>query len=192
MPRVQSILVGPEGEKEGMRARFVSITAASIAIVFIFVRVIQVPIPATGGFTHIGAVAEIFIALAFGPIVGLIAAGVGAALADLSLGFGQFAPLTLLAHGSLGVLAGYIGWAKSSGRMVIAWLAGGAALVLIYFAGEWLIPSLYGGPAAAVVELPANIFQVSLGVLGLLLLRLTKAAYPQIDRLAEEVSFEEV
>lgn len=175
-----------------MSTRFLSITAVSIAIVFVFVRLIQVPIPATGGFTHIGAVAEIFIALAFGPVVGVIAAGAGAALADLTLGYGQWAPLTLLAHGSLGVLAGYIGWKKSSGRMLVAWLVGGLALVLVYFAGEALIPNLYGGPAAAILELPVNLFQVSLGILGLLLLRLTKAAYPQINQLAEDVSFEEV
>ena len=175
-----------------MSARFLSITAISVAIVLVFIRLIQVPVPATGGFTHIGAVAEIFIALAFGPIVGVIAAGVGAALADLTLGYGQWAPLSLLAHAALGLLAGFIGWKKSSGRMLVAWLAGGIALVLIYFAAESLIPSLYGGPAAAVLELPINLFQVSLGILGLLLLRLTKTAYPRIDQLAEDVSFEEV
>ena len=175
-----------------MSARFLSITAVSIAIVFVFIRLIQIPIPATGGFTHIGAVAEIFIALAFGPVVGVIAAGAGAALADLTLGYGQWAPLSLLAHGAPGVIAGFIGWKASSGRMLGAWLAGGIALVLVYFAGESLIPSLYGGSAAAILELPVNLFQVSLGILGLLLLRLTKAAYPQIDQLAEDVSFEEV
>ncbi len=175
-----------------MGARSLSITAVSVSIVFVFIRLIQIPIPATGGFTHIGAVAEIFVALAFGPIVAVIAAGVGAALADLSLGYGQWAPLSLLAHGSLGLVAGYIGWKQSSRRMLAAWFAGGIALVLIYFAGETLIPSLYGGSAGAILELPVNLFQVSLGVLGLLLLRLTRAAYPQIDQLAEDVRFEEV
>ena len=42
------------------------------------IAVIRVPIPATGGYTHPGAVAEVFIALAFGPVVGMIAAGFGA------------------------------------------------------------------------------------------------------------------
>lgn len=175
-----------------MRARTLSITAVSIAIVFVFVRLIQVPVPATGGFTHVGAVAEIFIALAFGPIVGLIAAGAGAALADLTLGYAQFAPLTLVAHAALGFLVGLIGWKASRGRMLAAWLAGGAALVMVYFAGESLFPTLYGGYAAALLELPVNLFQVSLGIVGLLLLRGTRAAYPQIDELAEDVSFEEL
>lgn len=175
-----------------MSARRVSIMAVSIAIVFVFVRLIQVPIPATGGFTHIGAVAEVFIALAFGPIVGLVAAGAGAALADLFSGYVQFAPLTLLAHAALGGLVGYVGWKRGLYRSLLAWLAGGVALVLVYFAGESLVPSLYGGLAAATVELPINLFQVSLGILGLLLLRLTRAAYPSIDQVAEDAPFEEV
>ena len=175
-----------------MRARRLSILAISIAIVFVFVRLIQVPVPATGGFTHIGAVAEVVLALAFGPVVGLVAAGVGAALADLTLGYGQFAPLTFLAHAALGLLVGLIGWKASRGRMLLAWLAGGLALVFVYFAGETLVPSLYGGYAAAIIELPVNLFQVSLGIIGLLLLVGARAAYPQIDTLADDPSFEEV
>ncbi len=97
----------------------------SIAIVAVIVAIVPVPIPATGGFTHPGAVAEIFVALAFGPVVGLVAAGIGAAIADLALGYGSFAPLTLIAHGSLGLLAGYLGWKKGWGGMTWAGSLGG-------------------------------------------------------------------
>ena len=80
--------------------------------------VVPIPIPATGGFTHPGAVAEMFVAMAFGPIVGMVAAGIGAAIADLGLGYGSFAPLTLIAHGALGYLAGWLGWKKGWGGML--------------------------------------------------------------------------
>jgi uncharacterized membrane protein len=126
-------------------------------------------------------VAEIFIALAFGPLVGMIAAGLGAATADLLLGFGSFAPLTLVAHGALGFLAGYLGWKKGLRFQVGGWLLGGLALVLIYFLGEVTIYGL-GVPAAA-AEVPVNIFQVSLGILGITLYKLVKAAYPQVELL---------
>jgi uncharacterized membrane protein len=172
-----------------MNARRIAITAVSIAIVTVLVASVPVPIAATGGFTHPGAVAEIFIALAFGPIVGMIAAGVGAALADLILGYGSFAPLTLIAHGSLGFLAGWLGWKKGWPGMILGWVVGGLALVAVYFVGE---ATVYGfGLAGAIAELIPNLFQVTLGFLGLLLLVLVKRAYPQIEQLAEDVTFTE-
>jgi uncharacterized membrane protein len=165
----------------------------SIAIVFVLVSSVQVPIVASEGFTHPGAVAEVFIALAFGPAVGAAAAAFGATLVDIASGqYAKFAPLTFLAHGAFGFLVGTIGWKKDWGRMLVGWIVGGLALVAIYFAGEALVVGLYGGYVVALGELPFNLVQVGLGVLGLLLLRLLKAAYPRIDRLAEEVSFEEV
>ena len=172
-----------------MNARRISITAISIAIVTVLVASVPVPIAATGGFTHPGAVAEIFVALAFGPIVGMVAAGVGAALADLILGYGSFAPLTLVAHGSLGLLAGLVGWRKGWGGMFAGWIVGGLALVAVYFLGEALF---YGfGFAGAAAEVPINLIQVGLGVLGIVLLILVKQAYPQVEQLAGGTTFSE-
>jgi uncharacterized membrane protein len=163
--------------------------AVCIAIVTVLVAVVPVPIPATGGFTHPGAVAEFFVAMAFGPLVGMVAAGVGAAIADLVLGYGSFAPMTLIAHGALGGLAGYLGWKKGWVGMLIGWVVGGLALVAIYFIGE---ATIYGfGMAGAVAELPVNLFQVGVGILGILLFQLVKRAYPQIEQLAGGVSFTE-
>lgn len=172
-----------------MNVRTLTVTAVCIAFVAVLVASVPVPIPATGGFTHPGAVAEIFVALAFGPIVGMVAAGVGAAIADLVLGYGSFAPLTLIAHGALGFLAGTLGWKKGWGGMITGWVVGGLALVVVYFLGE---ATIYGfGVAGAMAEVPINLFQVGLGLLGLLLLKLVKQAYPQIDQLAAAPSFRE-
>jgi uncharacterized membrane protein len=176
-----------------MNARRVSLSAVSIALVFVLIRSIQVPIVATEGFTHPGAVAEIFVSLAFGPSIGLVAAAGGAALADLTSGqFAKFAPLTLLAHGTLGFLAGYLGRKKQWPNMLAGWLVGGIALVGIYFVGESLVANLYGGYAAALIELPFNLVQVGLGIFGIFLYRVTRAAYPRIDQLTEHPRFEEV
>lgn len=172
-----------------MSVQRITLTAVCIAIVAVLISLIPVPIPATGGFTHPGAIAEIFVSLAFGPVVGGIAAAVGAAIADLALGYGSFAPLTFLAHGSLGVLAGYLGWKKGINGMLAAWIAGGLALVAVYFVGEATVYDF--GVAGAVTELPINLFQVGLGILGLLLYRLVKQAYPQIDQLGGAPTFQE-
>ena len=173
-----------------MNPRKIALTAVSIAIVTVLVTSVPVPIPATGGFAHPGAVAEIFVAIAFGPVVGMVAAGVGAALADLVLGYGSWAPLTLVAHGSLGLLAGWLGRGRGKGGMVAGWIAGGLALVALYFVGQ---ASVYGfGVAGAVKELVPNLIQVALGVFGLALYFLVRAAYPQIDQLAEGRGFTDV
>ena len=173
-----------------MNARTIAVMAVCIAIVAVLVAIVPVPIPATGGFTHPGAVAELFVAMAFGPVVGGVAAGLGAAIADLVLGYGSFAPLTLIAHGSLGVLAGWLGWKKGWGGMIVGWVVGGLALVAVYFIGE---ATVYGfGAAGAAAELPINLFQVGLGILGILLFQLVKRAYPPIEQLAGGVTFREV
>jgi uncharacterized membrane protein len=171
-----------------MTARQVSVTAVSIAIVAVFVLIVRVPVPATGGFWHLGVVAETFIALAFGPLLGAVAAGVGAAMADVLGGFSSFAPLTLLAHGSTGLIIGWIGWRRGWGMMAVGWLLGGLAQAAIYFLGE---ATVYGfGVAAAAAELPGNLAQVALGFLGIVLVRRIRRAYPRLDDLFSGPRFE--
>lgn len=173
-----------------MSARRVSITAISIAIVTVMVRFVVIPVPATGGFWHMGVIGEAFLALAFGPIIGMVSAGVGAALADLSLGYAQFAPLTLLAHGATGLIIGLLAWKKGLVGALAGLLVGGTAQVAIYFVGE---ATIYGaGMAGAASEVMGNVVQVSLGFFGLVLFGVVKYAYPRIEDLAEEPTFEEV
>lgn len=173
-----------------MRARTATITAVSIAIVVLLVYIVRIPVPATGGFWHTGAIGEVFVAVAFGPVIGAIAAGVGAALADLLAGYASFAPLTLFAHGATGLIAGWIGWRKSWRWMLLGWILGGLAQVAIYFLGE---ATLYGfGVAGAAVELVGNFVQVGLGIFGVLLFLQVRRAYPQISRLAPETLFQDI
>lgn len=173
-----------------LSARTVSVLAVSIAIVTVTVSIIKIPVPATGGYWHTGVVAEAFVATAFGPGIGAAAAGVGAAIADLAGGFGSFAPLTLIAHGSTGLLIGLLGWRKGWSGMLLGWIAGGLAQVALYFIGE---ATVYGaGVAGAAAEVPLNLIQVGLGFFGLVLFRLVRQAYPRIEQLAGEERFEEV
>lgn len=174
-----------------MSAKRVSILAVSIALVTVVIGFgPKVPVPATGGFGHMGMIVEVFIALAFGPVIGGLAAGIGAALADLILGFASFAPLTLIAHGTAGFLIGLLGYRRGWGWATLAWVVGGLVQVGIYFLGEAMIYDF--GVAGASVEVPINLVQVGIGLFGLLLFQLVKLAYPQIEDLAEEPTYEEV
>jgi uncharacterized membrane protein len=172
-----------------MRARMISVLAVSIALVAVVIYSVPIPIPVTGGYTHPGAVIEVFVAVAFGPVVGAVAAGVGAALSDLLLGYGTFAPLTLVAHASLGLLVGWLGWRRSWRMKLLGWILGGLALVTFYYVGEATIYQL--GAVAAASEVPINLIQVGLGILGLGLYQLVKRAYPPLDNLMADVAFEE-
>src|SRR5512137_2347312 len=85
-------------------AESVAITAVMTAVTTVVTMLVRVPIPATSGYFNFCDVLVYFTAFAFGPWVGLVAGGVGPALADLLGGYGAFAPLTLLAHGAQGLL----------------------------------------------------------------------------------------
>ncbi len=84
-----------------------AIAALFIAIVFVATSILKIDIPATGGYFNVGDSVIYIAALLFGPVVGGIAGGIGASLADL-IGFWQFAPGTLVIKGFEGLIVGYL------------------------------------------------------------------------------------
>lgn len=163
--------------------RRIAIAAVMIAAVAVFTLFIVIPVGT--GFFNFSDVAIYFAAFAFGPWVGLVAGGVGAALADISLGYSQFAILTFFAHGLEGLIAGYLGKNQPVSRMLLAWAAGTIVMVGIYFIGEYAVPAMWGGPPQALTEWPFNILQnVAGGVVGIPLVLAVRRAYPPISRMA--------
>ncbi|MFQ5593912.1 MAG: ECF transporter S component [Anaerolineae bacterium] len=163
--------------------RRIAIAAVMIAAVAVFTLFIVIPVGT--GFFNFSDVAIYFAAFAFGPWVGLVAGGVGAALADISLGYSQFAILTFFAHGLEGLIAGYLGKNQPLSRMLLAWAAGTIVMVGIYFVGEYAVPAVWGGPPQALTEWPFNILQnVAGGVVGIPLVLAVRRAYPPISRMA--------
>jgi len=123
--------------------------------------VVRVPIPGTGGYLNFGDIAVIFCGLFLGKKWGALAGGVGSALADIIGGFFIFAPITLLAKGLEGFLAGVIG--KTRLPIVFLPLAGFAMLV-VYFIAELFMPGM--GMGAALSEAPFNVIQAIVGSFG--------------------------
>ena len=160
--------------------RIIAIMAVMIAVTFVFTMVRIMYIPATGGYIHLGDVAANFAALAFGPWVGLVAAGVGMALAD-AIGFPLYIVPTLIIHGLQGLVVGYLGWRKRWTTIVIAAIVGELIVVGGYFVVQLL---LYGiGPA--LIEAPWNGVQGLVGVIGgVPLFLLVRRAYPPIERIS--------
>lgn len=138
-----------------------TLTALLMAMVTVATMLIQVPVPATKGFINIGDTIIFVAALLVGPRAGLIAGGLGSALADVISGYAVWAPWTLVIKGLEGLIAGLIGFAafrKAKGlppRAILglalgaAWMVGG-----YYIAGSVLV-----GYQAALVEVPGNLLQ---------------------------------
>lgn len=162
-------------------ARSVAVTAVMVAMVTVATGFLpRVPIPATGGYVHLGDIFVFFAAFTFGPWVGAVAGGIGCSLADLLTGYAVWAPLTLIAHGVEGLVAGYLGKGRQFTGLALAWLAGAICLVGLYFLGE-LLP-LYGGLAGALREVVPNIFQaLAGGIVSIPLVLLVRKAYPPIE-----------
>ena len=85
-----------------------AITAIMTALVCVTTLVFQISIPQTQGFFNLGDSAVYISAILFGPIIGAFSGGVGSALADLILGYGLFAPITLVTKGVEGFVVGLL------------------------------------------------------------------------------------
>ncbi len=165
-----------------LNVRTIAITGIMIAVVAVFTRSIIVPIGT--GFFNFSDVAIYFAAFAFGPWIGFVAGGVGAALADISLGYSQFAILTFFAHGLEGLVAGYLGRGNDRLRMFLGWLAGTVVMVGLYFVGEAAVPAMWGGLPQALTEWPFNLLQnVAGGIVGIPLVLAVRRAYPPITQM---------
>ncbi|MHB1355444.1 MAG: ECF transporter S component [Anaerolineae bacterium] len=164
--------------KKPVNPLFYALTAMMIAVTTVFTLLVRIPIPATQGYINFSDVATFFSGFTFGPLVGGIAGGVGAAIADLIGGYAQFAPLTLLAHGLQGVLAGLIGRKGTWLALGLGWLAGTIAMVGVYLLGEGLVLTTWPN---ALAEAPFNLIQnLAGGLIGIPLYFAVRRAYPAI------------
>jgi uncharacterized membrane protein len=140
------------------------------AVVFVITRAFVVPIPQTKGFFNLGEAGIYAAGLLFGPLAGAVSGGLGSALADLSLGYTQYAPFTLVIKGLEGavvalIAARWAGKARAAGRLAgrfSATVAGGLLMVAGYFLAQAYALGL--GRPAALAELPYNVVQAAVGV----------------------------
>ena len=167
-----------------LNAKIIAMLAVMIAVVAVVTLAVRVPIPGTpSGYVNLSDAAIYFAAFAFGPWAGLVAGGVGAAIAD-AIGFPQFIFLTFFAHGLQGLVAGYLGGRTNLfWRMLLGWAVGAVVMVAIYYLGEVAGIAGYTPPQAA-IEVPSNIVQtIAGGLLGIPLVYAVRKAYPPINQI---------
>lgn len=83
-----------------------ALTGILTAVETVATMIIAIAIPASEGYFNVGEGIIYFTAILFGPIIGAFVGGVGAALADLLLGYAIYAPATLVAKGIEGYVVG--------------------------------------------------------------------------------------
>lgn len=140
-----------------------ALLAVLTALVTVLTIIIEIPVPATQGYINLGDVGVFLSGLLLGPLGGL-AGGLGSALADIALGYFQYAPITLIVKGLQATFTGtiFLVWKpvqRNKFCLVLALLAGSVVMVTGYLLAETFMV----GWAAALVEVPGNIFQVTVG-----------------------------
>ncbi|MBN1964792.1 MAG: ECF transporter S component [Anaerolineae bacterium] len=156
--------------------RTLAVIGVMTAIIFVLTRAVQIPTP-VGGYVHLGDAGVLFTGFAFGPVVGTIAGALGTALADITSPYAQWAPFTLVIHGLMGFLAGYL--VRGDGqlwRLLVASTVSGIVLVVGYFFAGWI---LVGWESA--LEVLPNILQIVAGALvSVPLYYAVRRAYPPL------------
>ncbi len=153
-----------------MRTRELTLLALLIALTAIATMAIQIPTPQTQGYLNLGDSMVYISALLFGPVAGLVAGGIGSALADWLTGYGHFAPYTLVIKGIEGLVVGLIAWRLLKGRPAPTFAGIGSAVLAIVAGGILMVSGYYAVEAfimgkAAIAEVPGNIMQVVGGMI---------------------------
>ena len=165
---------------DGRTVRMIALVVVMAAAACALTLVVQFPVPATGGYIHLGDVAANFAALAFGPWLGFLIAGGGMAIADLIAGYAIYAPATLVIHGLQAIVVALIGRQRKIWLMFVGSLAGGAVVIAGYFLYQALILGM--GAVAAAKEVPFNVIQALTGLVGVPVYLLVAKAYPPLLR----------
>jgi uncharacterized membrane protein len=185
LPSSSYNVVMPMDRERGKFGVSIKLTLATVFAALVFIVTSQIPpipIPATSGYFNVGETIIYVAALLFGSAVGALSGGIGAMLADIYLGFGVFAPGTLVIKGIEGAIVGFLNLrlryiTNRTLRAVVSVIAGGLEMVTGYFLYEQLVL----GSAAAFAEVPFNIVQMLVGLaIAVPIMHAAQRVFPQL------------
>ena len=132
--------------------------AGQLAGVTLLLTLLSLPLPSGYGYVNLGDGGVYLCALLLPGGLGALAAGVGAALADLILGWPVYAPATLVIKGLTALLAGLAFRRAKRAGLPLALLC-----CLLVPLGYFLCESLLLSAPAAAVNVPMNLLQAVIG-----------------------------
>ena len=145
------------------------------AIICVATYIVQIPMPATGGYVNLGDCFVLTAGIILGPVYGALAAGLGSALADMIAGYMQYAPATFVIKALMAVVVylvykalkkAFTGKAIAVAKIVSA-IAAESVMVLGYFGYE---ASVLGYGLSATASIPGNAIQGAVGAVAALAL----------------------
>ena len=140
-----------------MNIKRICIYGLLIALVCVATMIV-IPIPITNGYVNVGDSVIMVISALLGMPFGMVAGGVGSALADILVGYVNYAPVTLVVKGLEGFVISFI--ASKSVKFFSFYKLFGAILgVLIMVLGYFVCEIFMYGYGAAVGSVLPNLFQ---------------------------------
>ncbi|WP_296647914.1 ECF transporter S component [Romboutsia sp. 13368] len=139
------------------KTKLIVLNGLLIAFVCVATMVIQIPVPMTEGYVNIGDSIIFVTSIVFGPIPGMIAGGIGSALADILTGYSHWALFTLIIKGFEGYIVGFI--VRKNTNLIKSILATLLGVIIMVFG--YLISGafLQGSFIVSLGSVPSNIIQ---------------------------------
>lgn len=161
------------------------------ALACVATMAIRIPTPGTNGYIHPGDAIVILSGVILGPGWGLLAAGIGSALADLLGGYFIYVPITFVIKGTIAFVCGklYQQIGKTPKSRYAAVLSGGISDIILVAAGYFLCETMLYGAGAALASVPANIVQGTGGMILALILYPLLINVPDIRQIAVETQY---
>ena len=152
------------------------VSALMAALTYVATMVVQIPSP-MNGYVNLGDCFVLLSGWLLGPWWGAAAGGIGSMLADLLLGYGHYAPGTLIIKGAMSLVAALI--FKAFGKNTVGALVSGVAAEIIMVAGYFGYAALLLGKGiGAAASIPGNLVQGAVGlVAGFLLLQVARRTH---------------
>ena len=159
---------GMSAAMEENKTRKIVMTALLAALTMVATYVIRIPTP-TGGYVNLGDTIVLLSAFLLGPVYGMLAGGIGSALADFWAGYMAWVPATLIIKGCMGLAAGlmYRAMGHKKAGLILSGLPSELIMVFGYFLFE---AALLGQGLGAAVGIPANLLQGAFGLVAATLL----------------------
>lgn len=134
----------------------VSLYGVLTALVVVATMVVSIPLSATKGYLNLGDSVVLLSGLILGPTGGFLTGGIGSALADIFLGYAQYAPFTFFVKGLEGACGIFI-FNKILKRKYVfpSTIVGGILMAVGYLA----VDSILYGFEVAILDFAGNLLQ---------------------------------
>ena len=154
-----------------MKVKKLVLAALFAALAYCATLIIHIPSP-IGGYLNLGDCIVLLAGWLLGPAYGAAAAGLGSALADLTLGYTSYIPGTLVIKALMAVVAYYAAKAvpgKSVVKSVVSGVLAEVVMVGGYFCFE---ATILGNGLGAAVGIASNLMQALAGIVCAVLIKL--------------------